>query len=51
MRTGAASAVGVRRHNENDITMIIAGWRYGSWRCGHGMHRSSQLETHRTTHP
>jgi len=33
MRTGAASAVGVRRHNENDVTMTIAGlWRYGNWR-------------------
>jgi len=25
MRTGAASAVGARRHNENDVTMNI--WR------------------------
>ena len=25
MRTGAASAVGARRHNENDVTMTIAG--------------------------
>ena len=25
MRTGAASAVGARSHNENDITMTIAG--------------------------
>jgi len=36
MRTGAASAasaVGTRRHNENDVTMTIAGlWRYGDWR-------------------
>jgi len=36
MRTGAtsaASAVGVRRHNENDVTMTTAGlWRYGNWR-------------------
>jgi len=33
MRTGAASAVGARRHNENDVTMIIAVlWRYGDWR-------------------
>jgi len=35
MRTGAASAasaVGARRHNENDVTMIIAGRRYGDWR-------------------
>jgi len=35
MRTGAASAaiaVRARRHNENDITMTIAGlWRYGDW--------------------
>jgi len=35
-RTGAASAasaVGMRRHNENDVTMTIAGlWRYGDWR-------------------
>jgi len=30
MRTGAASAVGARRHNENDVTiMTIAGyWRH-----------------------
>ena len=36
MRMGAASAVstvGTRWHNENDITMTIAGlWRYGDWR-------------------
>jgi len=33
MRTGVASAVGARRHNENDVTMTIAGlWRYGDWR-------------------
>jgi len=36
MRMGAASAasaVGPRRHNENDVTMTIAGlWRYGDWR-------------------
>jgi len=33
MRTGAASAVGARRHNENDVIMIInALWRYGDWR-------------------
>jgi len=36
MRTGAASAasaVGARRHNENDVTMTIDGlWRYGDWR-------------------
>jgi len=36
MRTGAASAastVGTRRHNENDITVTIAAfWRYGDWR-------------------
>jgi len=33
VRTGAASAVGARRHNENDVTMTIAGlWRYGDWR-------------------
>jgi len=32
-RTGAASTVGARRHNENDVTMTIAGlWRYGDWR-------------------
>jgi len=32
MRTGAASAVGARRHNEDDVTMTIAGfWRYGDW--------------------
>ena len=36
MRNGAASAasaVVARRHNENDVTMTIAGlWRYGDWR-------------------
>jgi len=33
MRTGTASAVGARCHNENDVTMTIAGlWRYGDWR-------------------
>ena len=33
MRTGAASSVGARRHNENDVTMTIAGlWRSGDWR-------------------
>jgi len=36
MRTeaaSAASAVGARRHNENDVTITIAGlWRYGDWR-------------------
>jgi len=33
MRTVAASAVGARRHNENDVTMAIAGlWIYGDWR-------------------
>jgi len=36
MRTwaaSAASAVGARHHNENDVTMTIAGlWRYGDWR-------------------
>jgi len=33
MRKGAASAVGARHHNENDVTMTIAGlWRYGDWR-------------------
>jgi len=38
MRTGAASAAGARRHNENDVTMTITGlWRYGNWRRGHGM--------------
>jgi len=32
MRTGAASAVGARSHNENDVTMTTAGlWRYGDW--------------------
>jgi len=45
MRTGAASAVGARRRNENDVTMTIAGlWRYGDWdlaTCGHGLYRSS----------
>jgi len=38
MRTGAASAasaVGPRRHNDNDVTMTIFGlWRYGDWRHG-----------------
>jgi len=33
MRTRAASAVGARSHNENDVTMTIAGLqRYGDWR-------------------
>jgi len=33
MGTGAASAIAERRHNENDVTMTIAGlWRYGDWR-------------------
>jgi len=33
MRTGAASAVGARHHNENGVTMTVAGlWRYGDWR-------------------
>ena len=33
LRTETASAVGARRLNENDVTMIIAGlWRYGDWR-------------------
>jgi len=33
MKTGAASAVGARRNNENHVTMTIAGlWRYGDWR-------------------
>jgi len=36
MRTGAASAasaVVARRHNENDVTMTIAGlWRFDDWR-------------------
>ena len=52
MRTGAASAVGARRHNENDVimgtgaesaasdvTMTIAGLPMEIWRlatCGHG---------------
>ena len=32
MRTGAASATGARRHNENDVTMTKAGLRrYGDW--------------------
>jgi len=32
VRTGAANAVGAIRHNDNDVTMIIAGRRYGNWR-------------------
>jgi len=33
MITGAASGVGARRENENDVIMIIAGlWRYDDWR-------------------
>ena len=33
MRTGAASAVGARCYNDDDVTMTIAGlWRYGDWR-------------------
>ena len=32
-RMGAASAIGARRHNENDIIVIIAGlWRHVDWR-------------------
>jgi len=32
MRTGAASTVGMRRHNENDVTLTTVGlWRYGDW--------------------
>jgi len=32
MGMGAASIVGTRRHNENDVTMRKAGlWRYGDW--------------------
>jgi len=39
MRTGAASAASVRRHNENDVAMTVAGlWRYDDWRRGHGLH-------------
>jgi len=31
-----------RRHNENDVTMTIAGlFRYGNWQRGHGLHGSS----------
>jgi len=45
MRMGTAStasAIGTRRHNENDVTMTIAGlWRYVDWRRGHGLHRSN----------
>ena len=33
MRTGAASAVGAIRHNENEVIMITGGlWRYVDWR-------------------
>jgi len=32
MRTGAAGAVGARRHNENEVIMIAGLWRYGDWR-------------------
>jgi len=42
-RTGAASAVGARRLNENDVTITIA-WLMETWRlatCDHGLHRSS----------
>jgi len=44
MRTGAASAVGARRRDENDVTMTLAAWLMEIWRlatCGHGLHRSS----------
>ena len=42
MRRGAASAVGASCHNENAVIVIIAGlWRYGDWRRGHGLQRSS----------
>ena len=32
--TGAANAVGAIDHNENDVTVTVAGflWRYGDWR-------------------
>jgi len=34
MRTGAASAVDARCHNENDVTMTIAGlWREREFIC------------------
>jgi len=36
MKTGAASAIGARSHNENDVTITIAAWHglwiYGDWR-------------------
>jgi len=33
MTMGAASIVDARHHNENDVTMTIAGvWKYGDWR-------------------
>jgi len=42
MRMGAVSATGAKRHNENDVTMTIAGLcRYGDWQRGHRLHRSS----------
>jgi len=44
MRTGAASAVGARRHNENDVTIYNNSWLMEIWRlatCGYGLHRSS----------
>jgi len=40
----AASAVGARRHNENDVTVTIAGLPMEIWQlatCGHGLHRTS----------
>jgi len=47
MRTGAASAVGARRHNENDVTMTTDGlWRYGDWR--HVATGCTALATHYT---
>ena len=42
------------RHNKNDFTMTIAGLcRYGDWRRGHRLHRSSLSEQRHThlTHP
>jgi len=47
--TGAASAVGARRHNANAVTMTTVGlWTYGDCRhlCGHGLHRSRHFKNH-----
>jgi len=40
---GMGAAISARRHNENDVTVAIAGlWRYGGWNRGHRLHRSGE---------